>query len=269
MGVTSGGTGQTSASAAFNALSPITTTGDLIIGNGTNSATRLGIGTNGYVLTSNGTTASWQAGGAGTITTTDFTATAGQTIFSVTYTVGLVEVYRNGIKLGIADYTATNGTSIVLAIGATVGDLIEVVAFSALNLATAVSSISFGSTGLTPSTPTAGAVTVAGTLAAGNGGTGLSSSGTAGNVLTSNGSVWTSSPLITRSTTAPVSPIAGSLWFNSNFGDTYVYYNDGTTNNWVSAEAGLSGIDFTSFDGGPALTTSWSTISTINGGSAT
>lgn len=55
-----GGTGQTSASAAFNALSPITTTGDLIVGNGTNSATRLGIGTAGQVLKSTGTTAAWQ-----------------------------------------------------------------------------------------------------------------------------------------------------------------------------------------------------------------
>jgi hypothetical protein len=54
-----GGTGQTTASAAFNALSPITSTGDLIIGNGTNSATRLPIGTSGYLLTSNGTTATW------------------------------------------------------------------------------------------------------------------------------------------------------------------------------------------------------------------
>jgi len=59
--IAAGGTGQTTASAAFNALSPITTTGDLIIGNGTNSATRLAIGANNYVLTSNGTTATWAA----------------------------------------------------------------------------------------------------------------------------------------------------------------------------------------------------------------
>jgi hypothetical protein len=38
-----------------------------------------------------------------------------------------------------------------------------------------VTSISFGSTGLTPSTATSGAVTVAGTLVVGNGGTGLTS----------------------------------------------------------------------------------------------
>ena len=58
--ITNGGTNATSASAAFNNLSPITSTGDLIVGNGANSATRLGIGTSGYVLKSTGTTAAWQ-----------------------------------------------------------------------------------------------------------------------------------------------------------------------------------------------------------------
>lgn len=61
LAISSGGTGQTTASAAFNALSPITSTGDLIIGNGSNSATRLPIGSNNFVLTSNGTTATWAA----------------------------------------------------------------------------------------------------------------------------------------------------------------------------------------------------------------
>ena len=65
LNVAHGGTGQTTAGAAFNALSPITSTGDLIVGNGTNSATRLGIGANNYVLTSNGTTAVWAPGGGG------------------------------------------------------------------------------------------------------------------------------------------------------------------------------------------------------------
>jgi hypothetical protein len=69
LAIASGGTGQTTAGAAFNALSPITTTGDLILGNGTNSATRLAIGANGYILTSNGTTASWVAAAAGGVTT--------------------------------------------------------------------------------------------------------------------------------------------------------------------------------------------------------
>jgi hypothetical protein len=129
LGISNGGTGASTASAAFNALSPITSTGDLILGNGTNSATRLGIGATGYVLTSNGTTASWQpatggvtqivagtnvtispAGGTGVVTInaasggstgaysrTSYTATAAQTTFAVTYTVGLLEVYVNEI----------------------------------------------------------------------------------------------------------------------------------------------------------------------------
>lgn len=71
-----GGTGQTTASAAFNALSPVTTAGDLILGDGTNSATRLPIGANTYLLTSNGTTASWQAPPAAGVSQAKATALA-------------------------------------------------------------------------------------------------------------------------------------------------------------------------------------------------
>jgi hypothetical protein len=84
LAVANGGTGQTTKSAAFNALSPITTTGDLIIGNGTNSATNLPIGTNGYVLTSNGTTATWAASGGGS----QATATALGTVYALQTTSG-------------------------------------------------------------------------------------------------------------------------------------------------------------------------------------
>lgn len=183
--ISNGGTGQTTAAAAFNALSPITTTGDLIIGTGTNTSSRLGIGTTSYVLTSNGTTATWAApAGSTTLTTTSFTATSGQTSFSVTYTPALLQgVYRNGIKLDPADYTSTSGTAIVLATGAITGDNIQVQYFTSLATSTAVNSISFGSTGLTPSTATAGNVTVAGTLAVGNGGTGQTTANAAFNAL--------------------------------------------------------------------------------------
>ena len=67
--IANGGTGQITAGAAFNALSPITTTGDLIIGTGVNTASRLAIGANGYLLTSDGTTASWVAAPASGVTT--------------------------------------------------------------------------------------------------------------------------------------------------------------------------------------------------------
>jgi hypothetical protein len=63
-------------------------------------------------------------------TITEFTATAGQTTFSpASYTAGYIDVYRNGVKLGTADFTATNGTSVVLANACSVGDLIRFEAF--------------------------------------------------------------------------------------------------------------------------------------------
>ena len=70
-----------------------------------------------------------------TFTTTVFTATANQTTFSVSYTVGFVEVFLNGSNLSAADFTATNGTSVVLASGATVGDTVDVVAFATQTVA--------------------------------------------------------------------------------------------------------------------------------------
>lgn len=69
-------------------------------------------------------------------TTTEFTATSGQTTFTVAHVVGLEMVFLNGVLLadGGVDYTA-NGSTIVLTTGATVGDLVSVVAFSGVNLA--------------------------------------------------------------------------------------------------------------------------------------
>lgn len=63
-------------------------------------------------------------------TQTEFTATAGQTTFTVpSYTVGFIDVYRNGLLLGSADFTATTGTTVVLANAASAGDFIETVSF--------------------------------------------------------------------------------------------------------------------------------------------
>jgi len=56
----------------------------------------------------------------------------------------------------------------------------------------AVSSFSAGTTGFTPSSPTGSAVVLGGVLNTANGGTQVSSSGASGNVLVSNGTVWTS-----------------------------------------------------------------------------
>ena len=72
-------------------------------------------------------------------TQTEFTATAGQTTFSVpSYTVGFIDVYRNGALLGSADFTATNGTTVVLAAGASAGDLVETISFSVSSVLNAI-----------------------------------------------------------------------------------------------------------------------------------
>lgn len=72
-----------------------------------------------------------------TQTRDSFVATAGQTSFATKgYTPGFVDVFLNGIHLDPADFTATNGTDVVLASGATVNDVVTVVAFSVIDLTT-------------------------------------------------------------------------------------------------------------------------------------
>jgi hypothetical protein len=65
-----------------------------------------------------------------------YTATAGQTVFAATYDAGYVDVYLNGVKLlAGTDFTATNGTSITLASGAAVNDIVDIVAYGTFVLA--------------------------------------------------------------------------------------------------------------------------------------
>ena len=69
-----------------------------------------------------------------------FTATSGQTSFATAgYTAGFVDVYMNGVRLvDGTDFTATNGSDVVLTSGAATGDIIDVLMFTAVDLATAV-----------------------------------------------------------------------------------------------------------------------------------
>jgi uncharacterized protein YjbI with pentapeptide repeats len=93
-------------------------------------------GTADYVLKTDGSgQLSWteQTGGGGgggtSVTVTQATATAAQTDFSVTYTVGQLSVYLNGALLASADYTASNGTTVVLASGAAANDIFTALAY--------------------------------------------------------------------------------------------------------------------------------------------
>jgi hypothetical protein len=44
-------------------------------------------------------------------------------------------VYQNGVFLNASDYTASNGTTVVLAVGATTGDIVETIAYTVTNIA--------------------------------------------------------------------------------------------------------------------------------------
>jgi hypothetical protein len=80
----------------------------------------------------------------GTANRFKYTATASQTTFTgaddngntLAYDAGFLDVYLNGIRLvNGSDFTASSGTSIVLATGASASDILEVVAFGTFQLA--------------------------------------------------------------------------------------------------------------------------------------
>jgi hypothetical protein len=68
----------------------------------------------------------------------EFTATEGQTSFTITggYTAGYIDVFRNGVRLAADDITITSGTVVVLATPAQAGDIIETVKYKVASIVT-------------------------------------------------------------------------------------------------------------------------------------
>jgi len=71
---------------------------------------------------------------------TSFTATASQTTFtpSGSYQVGFINVIRNGSQLAPADYTATNGTTVVLNNACTAGDIVVIEVYTLTSISNAL-----------------------------------------------------------------------------------------------------------------------------------
>ena len=173
LNATSGGTGITTY-----------TTGDIVYASATNTLSKLAAGTNGYFLSLSGGVPTWVTAPLNGVTSfsagsTGFTpstaangvvtlsgtlnATSGGTGFA-TYATGDL-VYASATNTLSKLTAGTNGYYLSLSSG--------VPAWTALP--TNVSSFSAGSTGFTPGTATNGVVTLAGTLNATHGGTGLAS----------------------------------------------------------------------------------------------
>ena len=116
-----GGIGATTLNViGVSTLNNLVLDGYLSIGNTT--------GQQNQVLTSTGVGVTWKAN-TNLRTSTTFTATLGQTIFSATYSIGYVDVYINGVKLTNTEFIATNETSVILNDACFGGETVEIISY--------------------------------------------------------------------------------------------------------------------------------------------
>lgn len=157
--------------------------------------------------------------GATSYVRTPFTATSTQTLFTVNYTVGYVQVFVNGVLLGTSDYTATNGTSITLGVACTGGEIVEVIAYTV----TLVNNLSPSYTG--GQGGTAGQILY---QSAANT-TSNTDVGTSGYLLTSAGAgkpTWTAPSTLTVSAATSAGSLSTGLWSVANTSNKLVFsYN--------------------------------------------
>ena len=207
-----------------------------------------------------------------TYTRTSFTATAGQTTFSATYTVGYVEVFLNGVLLNASDYTATDGSTVVLASAAASGDIVETIAYNTTSVSTA-----------STATNIAGGIASQLVYQASAGSTAFVANGTSGQYLVSNGTsapAWANlsipsgttivNPTITNYTETLYAPSAGTSFTIdlSNGTVQKISLNGNGTITLPSSVAGKSFVLIVTYSG--AYTLTWAGGSTIKwpGGTA-
>lgn len=182
--ISNGGTASATKTAAFNALSPMTTSGDMIVENSTPSGVRLPIGSAGQVLTVSGGFPTWAPPAtAGTVTTVSVVSTNGLagTVANATTTPAI------SLSTTITGILQGNGTAISAA--STTGSGAVVLATSPSlvtpNLGTPSLITLTSGTGLPLTTGITGVLPIA------NGGTNNSSTYTSGSIIFSNGTLLT------------------------------------------------------------------------------
>ena len=213
---------------------------------------------NGRTWTYNGV--GWQATGSTGLTVytkTNFTATAGQTSFSCTYTVGFVDVYYNGSKLSTSEYTATTGSTVVLGTACAVGDIVETIAWtisssfnpslgsaSATSLAIGGATIGTNALAVTGTTALSGLLTAAG---------GVSSTLTTDATSATTGSIITAGGISTQKAlwVGTTSQHVGAATFNARITQSlspvaaeYALRSTGQTTGWIAIDMANTGGDY-------------------------
>lgn len=116
------------------------------------------LGTVGQYLVSTGTGVTW--GSVPTVRSSDLQiAGIGTTSFITSYTVGLLDVYINGVKLSSNEYTANNGATVVLNDACFGGETVEFISYSQFGIGVGGTSIQ-GITILDEGSPVGGALQV-------------------------------------------------------------------------------------------------------------
>jgi len=175
-----------------------------------------------------------------------YTATSNQTTFTTQgYTPNFVSVYLNGVHLARADFTATNGSDVVLASGATADDVVEIVSFGTFQSADALpltggtvtgtvnfpdGSISISDLDIDGGTDIGAALVDADLMVVDDGAGGTNRKATMSRLATYMGTKGLG-PAYTRSATAPSSPNEGDFWYHTGMNALFIY--DGT-NGWIT-----------------------------------
>ena len=141
--ISGGGGGGGSVSEAFKTIA-VSGQSDVVADSATDTLTFVA-GSN-MTITTNAsgdsiTFASSGGGGGGGSTSRSvnrYVATQNQTLFppsgTISYVVGYLDVYLNGSRLDTTEFTATNGTTVTLTTGASANDIVELVAFTSIDL---------------------------------------------------------------------------------------------------------------------------------------
>jgi hypothetical protein len=158
--------------ATFATITGVGTIGNIVLSGGVSAGGSEGI--IGQYLVRSGAGVTWQSLPSVRTTSTQ-TATASQTLFSFAYTVGLLDVYVNGVKLSTAEFVATDSASVTILQPCFGGETVEFITYSSVSSGTGytgINGITVQNSGITTGTElrvTSINFTGAGVTAAGTG----------------------------------------------------------------------------------------------------